>query len=220
MLYIVPTPIGNLKDITLRALEVLKNVDFILAEDTRTSSKLLNHYGIKTKMVAYHMYNEHKSTNNFITQLKEGKSIALITDAGTPGISDPGFFIIRECKKNNIEVDCLPGATAFIPALIMSGIPCNEFTFIGFLPLKKGRKSILEKLKQEKRTFILYESPYKLLKTINDLSLFFGEETEIFFARELTKIYQETKKLSLKEAKIHFSKKEPKGEFVLIINIS
>ena len=217
MLYIVPTPIGNLQDITLRALEVLKKVDLILAEDTRTSSKLLNHYGIQKPVTPFHQHNEHQVLQHIITQLENGKIMALITDAGTPGISDPGFLLVRECISAGIKVECLPGATAFVPALVNSGLPSDRFCFEGFLPLKKGRHSLLTELAEEERTLILYESPVRLLKTLNDLVKYFGRDRRCCVSRELTKVYEENIRGTLQEALEHFSEKTVKGEIVIIL---
>ena len=216
-LHIVPTPIGNLQDITYRAVEILSNVDLILAEDTRVSQKLLKHYNIKTKMVSYHMHNEHKITKDVIENLNKGVAIALISDAGTPGISDPGFLLIRSCIENNIQVECLPGATAFVPALVQSGIPTNRFLFEGFLPHKKGRTKKLTQLSKEEKTVILYESPHRLIKTLEDLCKYFGQETKASVSRELTKIHEETIHGTLKTIKDYYSKKNPKGEIVIVI---
>ena len=216
-LHIVPTPIGNLQDITYRAVEILSNVDLILAEDTRVSQKLLKHYNIKTKMVSYHMHNEHKITNDVIENLNKGVAIALISDAGTPGISDPGFLLIRSCIENNIQVECLPGATAFVPALVQSGIPTNRFLFEGFLPHKKGRTKKLTQLSKEEKTIILYESPHSLIKTLEDLCKYFGQETKASVSRELTKIHEETIHGTLKTIKDYYSKKNPKGEIVIVV---
>ena len=216
-LYIVPTPIGNLQDITYRAVETLSNVDLILAEDTRVSQKLLKHYNIKTKMVSYHMHNEHKITKDVIENLNKGVAIALISDAGTPGISDPGFLLIRSCIENNIQVECLPGATAFVPALVQSGIPTNRFLFEGFLPHKKGRTKKLTQLSKEEKTIILYESPHRLIKTLEDLCKYFGQETKASVSRELTKIHEETIHGTLKTIKDYYSKKNPKGEIVIVV---
>jgi len=217
MLYIVPSPIGNLKDITLRALEVLKEADLILAEDTRTSSHLLNHYQINRPLSPYHQHNEHKILRHLVAQLAEGKNIALMTDAGTPGISDPAFLIIRECIKEGIKVECLPGATAFVPALINSGIPANRFCFEGFLPLKKGRQTHLKKLATEERTIILYESPHRLLKTLEQLKEFFGEDRQASVSRELTKMFEETVNGTMVDLIAHFQSKPVKGEIVMVI---
>ena len=216
-LHIVPTPIGNLQDITYRAVEILSNVDLILAEDTRVSQKLLKHYNIKTKMVSYHMHNEHKITKDVIENLNKGVAIALISDAGTPGISDPGFLLIRSCIENNIQVECLLGATAFVPALVQSGIPTNRFLFEGFLPHKKGRTKKLTQLSKEEKTIILYESPHRLIKTLEDLCKYFGQETKASVSRELTKIHEETIHGTLKTIKDYYSKKNPKGEIVIVV---
>jgi 16S rRNA (cytidine1402-2'-O)-methyltransferase len=216
-LYIVPTPIGNLKDITFRAIETLKKVDLILAEDTRTSAKLLNHYEIKTPMISYHMHNEHRVLESVIQKLNSGLKIAIISDAGTPAISDPGFLLVRECVENQIEVDCLPGATALIPALVNSGFPNDKFVFEGFLPVKKGRQTRFKKLADEQRTIIIYESPHKLLKTLKDISLHMGPETFLSVSREISKLFEETLRGTSKELEEHFIKNKPKGEIVIII---
>ena len=216
-LYIVPTPIGNLKDITLRAIDVLKSVDMILAEDTRTSGKLLKHYEIGTSMSAHHMHNEHKMVDRIVQRIENGESFALITDAGTPAISDPGFLLTRACIAKGIEVECLPGATAFVPALVNSGLPNDRFVFEGFLPPKKGRQTRLQQLAEEKRTMVIYESPHKLLKTLTQLQTCFGGERNVSVSRELTKLYEETVRGSLDEVVEHFVKKPPKGEFVIIV---
>src|SRR5215210_5380110 len=217
MLYIVPTPLGNLKDITLRSLEVLKSVDVILAEDTRTSSKLLQHYDISKPISPYHQHNEHKIVPHVADQLLAGKNFALITDAGTPGISDPAFLLVRECAKHDIKVETLPGATAFVPALVNSGLPINRFTFEGFLPLKKGRQTLLKKLASEERTMVFYESPMRLVKTLKDFIGYFGAERQCSVSRELTKFYEENKRGSLHDVCIHFSQKEVKGEIVIVV---
>jgi 16S rRNA (cytidine1402-2'-O)-methyltransferase len=217
MLYIVPTPIGNLKDITLRALDVLKEVDLILAEDTRTTSHLLTHYEVTKPISPYHQHNEHKVLQHLIDQLVVGKKMALVTDAGTPGISDPAFLLIRECIKNDIRIECLPGATAFVPALINSGIPTNRFVFEGFLPLKKGRQTLLKSLAEEERTMIFYESPMRLVKTLEEFIQFFGNERQCSVSRELTKIFEENKRGTLKEVCDHFKQKTVKGEIVIVI---
>ena len=217
MLYLVPTPIGNLKDITLRALEVLKEVDVILAEDTRNTSRLLNHYQIQKPLSPYHQHNEHKIVQHLIDQLATGKKMAVVTDAGTPGISDPGFLLVRECIKMGIPVTCLPGATAFVPAIVQSGIPCNSFVFEGFLPLKKGRQTAMKKLAEEERTVILYESPHRLAKTLKELSEYFGAERYAAVCRELTKMFEETRKGTLAELAAHYETTPPKGEIVLVI---
>lgn len=217
MLYLVPTPIGNLKDITLRALDVLATVDVILAEDTRTSSKLLNHYNISTPLTPYHQHNEHKVLQHLISQLQQGKKMALITDAGTPGISDPAFLLVRECVKNEIKVECLPGATAFVPALVNSGIPTNRFVFEGFLPLKKGRQTLLKQLAEEERTMIFYESPLRLLKTLEEFSQSFGPDRPCCVCRELTKMFEENKRGTILEVLIYFKEKPVKGEIVIVV---
>ena len=216
-LYIVPTPIGNLKDMTFRAVEVLKSVDFILAEDTRTSGKLLKHFEINTPLQSHHMHNEHKTVDGLIGKLKEGATIALISDAGTPAISDPGFLLTRACIENNIEVDCLPGATAFVPALVNSGLPNDKFVFEGFLPVKKGRQTRLQILAEENRTLIFYESPHKLIKTLTDFCNYFGEDRPVSVSRELTKLYEETIRGTAKEVLEHYTKKPPKGEIVVVV---
>jgi len=215
-LYVVPTPIGNLGDITLRALETLKSVDTILAEDTRTSGILLKHYDISKPLHSFHIFNEHKALASVINKLKQGDTMALVSDAGTPGISDPGFLLVRECLKNNLEVDCLPGATAFVPALVKSGFPTDRFVFEGFLPHKKGRQTALKLLGEEDRTVILYESPHRLLKTLEQIQIFFGERL-ISVSRELTKMHEETFTGPVGEVISHFSAKEIKGEIVVII---
>jgi len=217
MLYIVPTPIGNLKDITLRALDVLKEVDLILAEDTRTSSHLLNHYQVTKPISPFHQHNEHKVLQHLIDQLASGKKMALVTDAGTPGISDPAFLLIRECIKNDIKVECLPGATAFVPALVNSGIPTNRFVFEGFIPLKKGRQTLLRSLGEEERTMIFYESPMRLVKTLEEFIQFFGEGRQCCVSRELTKMFEENKRGTLKDVCDHFKRKNVKGEIVIIL---
>jgi 16S rRNA (cytidine1402-2'-O)-methyltransferase len=217
MLYVVPTPIGNLKDITLRALEVLKDVDLILAEDTRTTSNLLNHYEITKPISPYHQHNEHKVLQHLVDQLIAGKKMALVTDAGTPGISDPAFLLIRECIKNNIKTECLPGATAFVPALVNSGIPSNRFTFEGFLPLKKGRQTLLKLLAEEERTMIFYESPMRLVKTLEEFAQVFGENRQCSVSRELTKMFEENKRGTVKEVSEYFKQKTVKGEIVIVV---
>jgi len=217
MLYLVPTPLGNLKDITLRALDILNAVDVILCEDTRTSSKLLQHYQIQKPLSPYHQHNEHKILAHLIEQLQGGKTMALITDAGTPGISDPAFLLVRECLKNNIKVECLPGATAFVPALVNSGLPINRFVFEGFLPLKKGRHTLLTQLSNEERTMVFYESPVRLVKTLQDLINYFGAERKCSVSRELTKMFEENFQGSLYEVCDHFSNKTVKGEIVIVI---
>ncbi len=217
MLYIVPTPIGNLADMTYRAVTVLQEVDTVLAEDTRTSGVLLKHYGISKPMLPYHQHNEHKITGRLIEELQAGKTFALITDAGTPGISDPAFFIIRECIKSNIRVECLPGATAFVPALVNSGLPSDRFCFEGFLPLKKGRHTLLTSLSTEPRTIILYESPVRLVKTLLQLITYFGADRPCSVSRELSKKFEETIRGTLQEVHDYFSNKSVRGEIVLLI---
>ena len=217
-LYIVPTPIGNLEDITLRAIRILKEADLILAEDTRQTTKLLNHYEVKTRMRSHHQFNEHKTINGIVNQLMSGEQIALVSDAGTPGISDPGFLLIRACVQNKIEIECLPGATAFIPALVNSGLPTDHFIFEGFLPPKKGRKTRLEKLAQEPYTIILYESPFRLLKTLKQLKEYFGDERQVAVSRELTKIHEETKRGAISDVINYYENQTIKGEIVIIIS--
>ena len=218
-LFIVPTPIGNLEDITVRAIKVLKVVGLILAEDTRTSGKLLHHYEINTPMQSHHMHNEHKTVDNLVKRLKSGlEDIALISDAGTPAISDPGFLLTRACIENNIEVECLPGATAFVPALVNSGLPNDKFVFEGFLPVKKGRQTRLKILAEEPRTLIFYESPHKLLKTLTHFAEYFGEDRLISVSRELTKLYEETIRGTVKEVLEHYTEKPPKGEIVIVVS--
>lgn len=216
-LYIVPTPIGNLDDMTFRAIKVLKEVAVILAEDTRNSGKLLKHFDISTSMLSHHLHNEHKTVNRIVERLKNGETFALISDAGTPAISDPGFLLTRACIKNNIEIECLPGATAFVPALVNSGLPNDKFVFEGFLPPKKGRQTRLKILAEETRTIIFYESPHKILKTLNQFSEYFGEERQISVSRELTKLYEETIRGTVKKLIQHFETKAPKGEFVIVV---
>jgi len=216
-LYIVPTPIGNLEDITLRAINVLKSVDLILAEDTRTSGKLLKHFDIDTQMHSHHMHNEHKTVKGIVQKLKAGSIIALISDAGTPAISDPGFLLTRACVENDIPVDCLPGATAFVPALVNSGLPNDKFVFEGFLPVKKGRQTRLLLLAEEPRTIILYESPHKLLKTLSNLCEYFGEERQVSVSRELTKLFEETKRGTAKSILDYYTNRTPKGEIVIVV---
>jgi 16S rRNA (cytidine1402-2'-O)-methyltransferase len=217
MLYLVPTPIGNLKDITLRALEVLKEADVILAEDTRTTSHLLNHYHITKPLSPFHRYNEHKVLQHIVRQLQEGKKMALVTDAGTPGISDPAFLLVRECIKAGVKVESLPGATAFVPALVNSGIPSGRFSFEGFLPLKKGRQTLLKQLAEEERTMIFYESPMRLVKTLEEFCTYFGNERLCCVSRELTKMFEENKRGSLQEVSDYFKQKTVKGEIVIVV---
>ena len=216
-LWIVPTPIGNLEDITLRALKILKEAEIIFAEDTRKSGILLKHFGIQKKLISYHQHNEHKTTASVISKISEGNSAALITDAGTPGISDPGFLLIRECIKNNIPVECLPGPTAFVPALVVSGLPADKFVFEGFLPVKKGRNTRMEELSSEKRTMIFYESPHRLLKTLEQFIHSFGEERKASISREISKLHEETVRGTLQELIMYFSTHTLKGEIVIVI---
>ena len=217
MLYLVPTPLGNLKDMTFRGIEVLQLVDVILCEDTRTSSKLLQHYQIQKPLSPYHQHNEHKIVGHLIDQLKAGKTFALITDAGTPGISDPAFLLVRDCIKEGVKVECLPGATAFVPALVNSGIPTNRFVFEGFLPLKKGRQTLLKQLAVEPRTIILYESPMRLVKTLKELATYFGVDRIASVSRELTKMFEENKQGSLADLAVYFESKTVKGEIVIVV---
>jgi 16S rRNA (cytidine1402-2'-O)-methyltransferase len=216
-LFIVPTPIGNLEDMTLRAIRILKEVDLILAEDTRTSGKLLKHFEIGTHMHSHHMHNEHKTIENLISRLKAGETIALISDAGTPAISDPGFLLTRACVENKIDVECLPGATAFVPALVNSGLPNDKFVFEGFLPEKKGRQTRYLALAEETRTMILYVSPHKLAKTLAEFITFFGEDRQICVSRELSKLHEENVRGTVREVLTHFENKPPKGEIVVVV---
>ena len=216
-LYLIPTPIGNLEDITLRALRLLKEVDMVLAEDTRTTRKLFTHYEISTPLAPFHMHNEHKVVNKWIERLKSGEKIALVSDAGTPAISDPGFLLVRECVKNDIEVDCLPGATAFVPALVNSGLPSEKFIFEGFLPSKKGRQTRLKILAEEERTMIFYESPHRIVKTLSQFMEYFGDERIVSVSREISKMFEETKRGTMLEVLHYFEEKKPKGEFVIIV---
>jgi len=218
MLYIVPTPIGNLADMTFRAIDVLRSVDLILAEDTRTSGVLLNHYQVQKPVSPYHQHNEHKIVVHLAEQMLAGKTIALLTDAGTPGISDPAFLLVRECVKHDIRIECLPGATAFVPALVNSGLPITSFCFEGFLPLKKGRQTFLKKMAQEERTMVFYESPMRLLKTLKDFIEYFGAERQCCVSRELTKKFEENKRGNLQEVYDHFNAKTVKGEIVIVVN--
>lgn len=217
MLYVVPTPVGNLEDITLRAIRVLREADLILAEDTRTSSVLLKHYEIKNALLSHHKFNEHQTVNNVIERLNGGQTVALISDAGTPGISDPGFLLVRECIRNGIEVQCLPGATAFVPALVSSGLPDDRFCFEGFLPQKKGRQTRLNSLKEEKRTMIFYESPFRVLKTLTQFAEVFGPERPVSVCREISKVHEESVRGTLAEVIEHFKQTEPRGEFVIVL---
>jgi 16S rRNA (cytidine1402-2'-O)-methyltransferase len=216
-LYVVPTPVGNLEDITLRALRILKSCDLILAEDTRTTSHLLKHFDISTPMVSHHKFNEHKTVDHLAERIVGGECIALVSDAGTPGISDPGFLLVRSCVQKNVEVECLPGATAFVPALIDSGLPSDRFHFEGFLPPKKGRQTRLVELSALKETMILYESPYRVLKTLSQLVEYFGSDRAASASREISKMYEQTVRGTLQELVAHFSQTEPRGEFVLVV---
>jgi 16S rRNA (cytidine1402-2'-O)-methyltransferase len=217
-LYVVPTPIGNLEDITFRAVRILKEVDFILAEDTRTSGKLLKHLDITTKMYAHHKFNEHAAVEKVVSRLQNGENAALISDAGTPAISDPGYLVVRNCIDAGIQVECLPGPTAFVPALVTAGLPNDKFCFEGFLPVKKGRKTRLEFLQNESRTIVFYESPHRLIKTLGQLAEFFGEDRQAAVCREISKIHEETVRGNLNELALHFVGHPPKGEIVLIVN--
>ena len=216
-LYIVPTPVGNLEDMTFRAIRILKEVDLILAEDTRTSGILLKHFDIKNALQSHHKFNEHKTVESVINRIKAGAHVALISDAGTPGISDPGFLIARECARNGIEVQCLPGATAFVPAVVASGLPNDRFCFEGFLPQKKGRMTRLQALAEEHRTMIFYESPYRLVKTLTQLAECFGADRQASVSREISKVHEETVRGALDELVRHFNEQEPKGEIVLVV---
>jgi len=216
-LYLVPTPIGNLDDMTFRAIKILKEADLILAEDTRTSGKLLKHYEINTHMQSHHMHNEHKTTEGIIRRLKSGEMIAVISDAGTPAISDPGFLLTRACVENNIDVECLPGATAFVPALVNSGLPNDKFVFEGFLPVKKGRQTRLRLLSEETRTIVFYESPHKLIKTLHNFREYFGADRPVSVSRELSKLHEETIRGTVDEVSTYFENKPPKGEIVIIL---
>jgi len=217
-LYLIPTPIGNLDDMTFRAVKVLKQVDLILAEDTRNSGKLLKHFDINTHMQSHHMHNEHKTVESVVQQIKNGKTVALISDAGTPAISDPGFLLTRACVEAGIEVDCLPGATAFVPALVNSGFPNDKFVFEGFLPVKKGRQTRLQLLAEETRTVIFYESPHKLVKTLGQFVEYFGEDRRVSVSREITKLHEETIRGTATEVLEHYQSKPPKGEIVIVVS--
>ncbi|QED38397.1 16S rRNA (cytidine(1402)-2'-O)-methyltransferase [Antarcticibacterium arcticum] len=217
-LYLVPTPVGNLEDMTLRAIRVLKEVDFILAEDTRNSGKLLKHFDIKTPMHSHHMHNEHRTVETIVRRIQNGETFALISDAGTPAISDPGFLLVRACVEAGVEVDCLPGATAFVPALVNSGFPNDKFVFEGFLPVKKGRQTRLKILAEETRTVIFYESPHKLLKSLAQFSEYFGEDRPISVSREISKLHEETIRGTIKEVLAHYTQKPPKGEIVVVVS--
>lgn len=217
-LYIIPTPVGNLEDMTFRAIRLLKEVSLILAEDTRTTGILLKHFEIQNKMQSYHKFNEHKAVSHIVERLNSGENIALVSDAGTPGISDPGFLVVRECVKAGIDVECLPGATAVIPALVTSGIPNDRFCFEGFLPQKKGRMTRLKGLSEESRTIVFYESPHRVVKTLTQLGEYLGEDRYAATCREISKIHEETRRGTLKELIMHFSVNEPRGEFVIIVS--
>ena len=216
-LYVVPTPVGNLEDMTLRAVKILKEADLILAEDTRTSAFLLKHFDIKNPMHSHHKFNEHKTVDAVVQRIKGGQKVALISDAGTPGISDPGYLVVRKCIENDIEVECLPGATAFVPALVCSGLPSDRFCFEGFLPQKKGRQTRLNTLKDEKRTMIFYESPFRLVKTLTQFMEVFSPERQVSVSREISKLHEETRRGTLTEISAHFSAHPPKGEIVIIV---
>ena len=216
-LYLVPTPVGNLEDITLRALRILKEADLVLAEDTRTSGMLLKHFEIKNRLVSHHKFNEHQTADAFAARMAAGEVMALMSDAGTPGISDPGFMLVRACVARGVTVQCLPGATAFVPALVASGLPCERFAFEGFLPQKKGRASRLEALREEQRTMIFYESPYRVVKTLAQFAEVFGSERRCAACREISKLHEETVRGTLTEVQTHFAEHEPRGEFVLIV---
>jgi len=216
-LFLVPTPVGNLGDMTYRGVEVLRSVDLILAEDTRTSRVLMQHYGIDTPLQSYHIFNEHQTVAGLVDRLLSGTTIAVVTDAGTPGISDPGFLLVREAVKAGIEVECLPGATAFVPALIDSGLPCDKFVFLGFLPHKKGRQTALKALADEERTMIIYESPYRLVKLLEELKEVLGEERQVSVSREISKLHAETARGTIAEVLAHFKEKEVKGEIVVVL---
>ena len=217
MLYVIPTPVGNLEDMTFRAIRILKEADLVLAEDTRTSGILLKHFEIKKPMQSHHKFNEHKTVENVIQRIKGGETVALVSDAGTPGISDPGFLVVRECVRNGIEVQCLPGATAFVPALVDSGLPCEKFCFEGFLPQKKGRQTRLKALAEEHRTMVFYESPYRLVKTLAQFAECFGAERQASVSREISKVHEETVRGSLTELTEHFTANEPRGEIVIVV---
>lgn len=216
-LYVVPTPVGNLEDMTFRAIRVLKEADLILAEDTRTSSVLMKHYEIKNSMMSHHKFNEHKTVEGIVSRILAGQTVALVSDAGTPAISDPGFLVVRECVRNGIEVQCLPGATAFVPALVSSGLPNDRFCFEGFLPQKKGRQTRLQSLQEEKRTMIFYESPYRLVKTLTQFAEYYGADRQVAVCREISKIHEECVRGSLTEVIAHFTAHEPKGEIVVVL---
>ena len=217
MLYIVPTPVGNLEDMTYRALKVLKEASLILAEDTRTSGNLLKHFEIKSPMLSYHKFNEHQTVTGLVHRIEAGETIELVSDAGTPGISDPGFLLVRECVRAGVEVQTLPGATAFVPALVSSGLPCDKFCFEGFLPQKKGRQTVLRKLTEEHRTMVFYESPYRLVKMLSQLAEVFGEVRQAAVCREISKVHEEIVRGTLAELILHFTEQEPRGEIVVVV---
>ena len=217
ILYIVPTPVGNMEDMTFRAVRILKEVDLVLAEDTRTSGILLKHYEVKNALMSHHKFNEHGTSAGIVTRLLAGENVALISDAGTPGISDPGFYLVREAVRAGVEVQCLPGATAFVPALVSSGLPCDRFAFEGFLPQKKGRQTKLQSLKDEERTMIFYESPYRLVKTLQQFAEVYGGDRQVSVCREISKVHEESVRGSLTEVIAHFQEKEPKGEIVIVL---
>lgn len=217
ILYVVPTPVGNMEDMTFRAIRILKEADLVLAEDTRTSGVLLKHYDIQNHLMSHHKFNEHGTSAGIVERLKAGATVALISDAGTPGISDPGFFLVREAVRAGVEVQCLPGATAFVPALVSSGLPCDRFAFEGFLPPKKGRQTKLDSLKEEPRTMIFYESPYRLLKTLQQLAEVMGEDRQASVCREISKVHEESVRGTLEEVIAHFTETEPRGEIVIIV---
>ena len=217
MLYLVPTPVGNMEDITMRALRILREADLILAEDTRTSGNLLRHFDIRKPMLSYHKFNEHQTVASVVERLKAGETIAVVSDAGTPGISDPGFLVVREAVKAGVEVQTLPGATAFVPALVSSGLPCDRFCFEGFLPQKKGRQTRLNALREETRTMIFYESPHRVVKALEQMEEVFGEERRCSVCREISKVYEESVRGTISEVLEHFKENEPKGEFVIVI---
>ena len=217
ILYIVPTPVGNMEDMTFRAVRILKEVDLVLAEDTRTSGILLKHYEIKNALMSHHKFNEHGTSAGIVNRLLAGENVALISDAGTPGISDPGFYLVREAVRAGVEVQCLPGATAFVPALVSSGLPCDRFAFEGFLPQKKGRQTKLQSLKDEERTMIFYESPYRLVKTLQQFAEVYGGDRQVSVCREISKVHEESVRGSLTEVIAHFQEKEPKGEIVIVL---
>ena len=217
ILYIVPTPVGNMEDMTFRAVRILKEVDLVLAEDTRTSGILLKHYEIKNALMSHHKFNEHGTSAGIVNRLLAGENVALISDAGTPGISDPGFFLVREAVRAGVEVQCLPGATAFVPALVSSGLPCDRFCFEGFLPQKKGRQTKIQSLKDEERTMIFYESPFRLVKTLQQFAEVYGADRQVSVCREISKVFEESVRGSLEEVIAHFQAKEPKGEIVIVL---